>query len=188
MPFPASAARPRPPGTAQSCCLRAAIQQKGPTTASRLRHRPRRPDLRNAAAGLPRRPVAAFAGLTVGLLVLKMTRRHTCARAQEPRIVPALRLAAPLATTRATAGTEASGGPAANLRWPGEMTRHRNGTRPRPGLLRDASAIYQDAAARGERLSQRTLARQLRGHGHRFPNDHLRQIADSIGLTANRAA
>ena len=86
------------------------------------------------------------------------------------------------------AGAEPGGGPAANLRWAGDVTRYRNGTGPRPGLLRDASALYRDAAARGERLSQRTLARQLRGHGHRFPNEHLRLIADSIGLTANRAA
>ena len=59
---------------------------------------------------------------------------------------------------------------------------------PDPGLLRDASAFYHDAAARGERLSQRKLARQLRSHGHRFPNEHLRRIADSIGLTAGQAA
>ena len=55
-------------------------------------------------------------------------------------------------------------------------------------MLRDAQVIYRDAAARGERLSQRTLARRLRGHGHRFPNDHLRLIASSIGLTTTRAA
>jgi hypothetical protein len=133
-------------------------------------------------------PVAAFAGLTVGLLVLKMTRQRTDARAQEARIVPALMLAPPLAPTDATASAEASGGSAANLRWASEVTRHRGGMGPRPGLLRDARAIYQDAAARGERLSQRTLARQLRGHGHRFPNEHLRLIAASIGLAAGKAA
>ena len=60
----------------------------------------------------------------------------------------------------------ASPGPGAHLRWAGEVTRHRNGTRPGPGLLRDASAIYRDAAARGTRLSQRALARQLRSQGH----------------------
>jgi hypothetical protein len=59
---------------------------------------------------------------------------------------------------------------------------------PDGGLLRDASALYQNAAARGEQLSQRMLARQLRKHGHRFPNEHLRQIAESIGLSAGRAA
>jgi hypothetical protein len=55
-------------------------------------------------------------------------------------------------------------------------------------LLRDASALYRDAAARGERLSQRMLARQLRNHGHRFPNEHLREIAETIGLITSRAA
>ena len=53
---------------------------------------------------------------------------------------------------------------------------------PDAGVLRDARAIYQTAAASGERLSQRTLARRLRGHGHRFPNQHLRGIALAIGL------
>jgi predicted GNAT family N-acyltransferase len=48
--------------------------------------------------------------------------------------------------------------------------------------------ICQDAAARGERLSQRALARQLRQHGHRFPNQHLRLIATSIGLAHGNAA
>jgi hypothetical protein len=67
-----------------------------------------------------------------------------------------------------------------------ELPGHR--AEPDGGLLRDASALYQDAAARGERLSQRMLARQLRKHGHRFPNEHLRQIAESIGLSAGRAA
>lgn len=53
---------------------------------------------------------------------------------------------------------------------------------PDPRLLRDAHAMRQAAAARGERLSQRALARQLRGHGHRFPNQHLGGIARAIGL------
>jgi hypothetical protein len=133
-------------------------------------------------------PVAAFAGLSVGLLVVKMTRQRRYAYAEEPCIVPALVLAPPLAATDATAGARAGGGPAAPVRWATDVTRHRNGVGPRPGLLRDARAIYQDAAARGQRLSQRALARQLRGSGHRFPNEHLRQIADSIGLAAGKAA
>jgi hypothetical protein len=133
-------------------------------------------------------PIAAFAGLTVGLLVLKMTRQRACTRTQEPRIVPALMLAPPPTITGTAAGAEASGNTTTYLRWPGAPIRPRDRTGPRPGVLRDASAIYRNAVARGERLSQRTLARQLRGHGHRFPNEHLRLIADSIGLTANRAA
>jgi len=133
-------------------------------------------------------PIAAFAGLSVGLLVLKMTRQHTYARAGEPRVATALVLAPPLASPMPAAAAQTSTSPAAHLRWPDSVTRHRRGPGPRPGLLRDASEIYRDAAARGERLSQRRLARQLRGHGHRFPNDHLRLIADSIGLTAGKAA
>jgi hypothetical protein len=132
-------------------------------------------------------PIAAFAGLTVGLLVLKMTRQRTNLSAQETRIAPALVLAPP-ATTSTAAGAEVNGSTPTYLRWPAEAARHRNGIGPRPSLLRDASAVYRDAAARGERLSQRSLARQLRGHGHRFPNEHLRLISGSVGLTANRAA
>jgi hypothetical protein len=133
-------------------------------------------------------PVAAFAGLTVGLLVLKMTRQRRLGHAEEPRVATALVLAPPPAPTGLAAGRDVGGGPSADLRWAGGVTRHRPGTGPGPGLLRDASVIYRDAAARGERLSQRMLARQLRSHGHRFPNEHLRGIADSIGLTAARAA
>lgn len=134
-------------------------------------------------------PVAAFAGLTVGLLVLKMTRQRRFSLAQEPHVATALVLAPPLGRTiNGSADTQTNGGPTAPCPWPDYVRRDRSQMGPRPGLLRDASVIYQDAAARGERLSQRTLARQLRGHGHRFPNEHLRWIADSIGLTANRAA
>jgi hypothetical protein len=133
-------------------------------------------------------PIAAFAGLSVGLLVLKMTRLGVHASVPEPRIVPALVLAPPPRPSNMATGTQPSGSPATDARWAGEVVPHRSSHGPRPGVLRDARAIYRNAAARGERLSQRTLARQLRGHGHRFPNDHLRLIADSIGLTASKAA
>jgi hypothetical protein len=136
-------------------------------------------------------PVAAFAGLTVGLLVLKMTRQHTITGAEQPRFATALVLAPPPPTPtpdNAAPNTPTGGGTATCLRWPGEVLRPRADAGPRPGVLRDARVIYRDAAARGERLSQRTLARRLRGHGHRFPNDHLRLIANSIGLTKTRAA
>jgi hypothetical protein len=62
------------------------------------------------------------------------------------------------------------------------------GLGPDARLLRDAALILQNATARGQRLSQRTLARELRGHGHHFPNDRLHQIAASIGLAARSAA
>jgi hypothetical protein len=133
-------------------------------------------------------PVAAFAGLTVGLLVLKMTRLLRFGHVEDPRVATALVLAPPPAPTDGTACPQADGGLPAHLGWEGDMTGHVSGRGARAGLLRDAGAIYRDAAARGEPLSQRTLARRLRGHGHRFPNEHLRWIADSIGLTADSAA
>jgi hypothetical protein len=133
-------------------------------------------------------PLAAFAGLSIGLLVLKMTHQRTDASTREPRVVPALMLA-PAPTITGTAADVGADGPAAAYRrWPGEVPSRRNGACPRPGVLRDASAIYRQASARGERLSQRMLARQLRGYGHRFPNEHLRQIAQIIGLAADKAA
>ena len=62
------------------------------------------------------------------------------------------------------------------------------GAGPDPRLLRDAALILENASVRGQRLSQRTLARELRGHGHHFPNDHLHQIAERIAVAAQRAA
>ena len=49
-------------------------------------------------------------------------------------------------------------------------------------LLKDAALICRTAAARGERLTQRALARGLRGRGHQFPNQSLRNIALAVGL------
>jgi hypothetical protein len=54
--------------------------------------------------------------------------------------------------------------------------------------MREATAIYHDARARGEQLSQRALARQLRDRGHQFPNDQLHQIATRTGLTPDQTA
>ena len=117
-------------------------------------------------------PLAAFAGLSVGLLVLKMTRQQ--AGRPRPAATP-LMLAPPSgpAVVLVRPASDASGAPDA---------------RPDPRLLRDATLILQNASARGQRLSQRTLARELRGHGHHFPNDHLRQIAETIGLARHAAA
>jgi hypothetical protein len=100
-------------------------------------------------------PVAAFAGLTVGLLVLKMTRQRFRAGDRQRAIATALVLAPPPADSGTVAYPPADAGPGGHPGWAAEMTRRRDGTRPGPGLLRDASAIYQDAAARGERLRAR---------------------------------
>jgi hypothetical protein len=113
-------------------------------------------------------PLAAFAGLSVGLLVVKMTRRYTIRRPPAP-----LMLAPPPTATVLPMRLAPTAPPA---------------TGPDTRLLRDAALIFQNATARGQRLSQRTLARELRGHGHHFPNDHLRHIAATIGLARDVAA
>jgi hypothetical protein len=116
-------------------------------------------------------PLAAFAGLSVGLLVVKMTRQHVARRRPAATLVlapppnPGVVLIRPAGDTTLTADA-----------------------RPDPRLVRDATLIFHNASARGQPLSQRTLARELRGHGHHFPNDHLRQIAETIGLARNVAA
>jgi hypothetical protein len=115
-------------------------------------------------------PLAAFAGLSVGLLVVKMTRQHA-ARRPVARLMlapPPAATVVPIRPTPSPAGRTATG--------------------PDARLLRDAALIFQNASACGQRLSQRTLARELRGHGYRFPNDHLRLIAESIGLAHRSAA
>lgn len=169
-------------------------------------------------------PIAAFAGLTVGLLVVKMTRQQagsppqaTSAAAQSatqpagpgwlarPAAGSAMnsdRQHGPDGQGTGTAPAAAHAGAALN----GTDVRHQsipatvNGGRtsrahpaartagPGQALLRDAGVIYQAAAASGERISQRALASKLRGHGHRFSNQHLHAIADSIGLVPHKAA
>jgi hypothetical protein len=115
-------------------------------------------------------PLAAFAGLSVGLLVVKMTRQQA-ARRPAARLMLAPPPAATVLPMRPASGSAAP-----------------TSTGPDARLLRDATLIFQNASARGQRLSQRTLARELRGHGHHFPNDHLRQIAQTIGLAHHAAA
>jgi len=117
-------------------------------------------------------PLAAFAGLSVGLLVVKMTRQHTTR--QRP---PARLMLAPPPTAAATVL------PVRPVPSPTPSS-----TGPDPRLLRDARLIFHNATASGQRLSQRTLARELRCHGHHFPNDHLRHIAETIGLARGVAA
>ncbi len=120
-------------------------------------------------------PLAAFAGLSVGLLVVKMTRQRAAAEPRHASVPAALVLSRPPAPT------------VLRVR-PAQDTSAHTAAAPDSRLLRDARAIFHNASTRGERLSQRSLARELRGHGHRFPNDHLRLIAESIGLSCGTAA
>jgi hypothetical protein len=133
-------------------------------------------------------PIAAFAGLAIGLLVLKMTRQHANARASTVPTRPVLVIAGNTAT--ADAVNCPGSAYAATVRLP--PTSHTpastSGPAAEAALLRDAQAICQDAAAGGRRLSQRSLAQQLRNRGHRFPNERLHHIAEDIGLISARAA
>jgi hypothetical protein len=135
-------------------------------------------------------PLAAFAGLSVGLLVVKMTRQRASSHAQQPGTNAALVLAPDPANSGQAAAPTVPTPVVIRTTVPDDRPEdgERDGTKPDTGLLRDATAICQHAAARGERLSQRALARQLRLRGHRFPNDHLQQIAQSVGLAPGRAA
>ncbi len=119
-------------------------------------------------------PLAAFAGLAVGLLVLKMNRQHV--PTPDPH---AAGTAPPTSTAAAALALPPVPGPAAN----GHATVDaRASARHESPLLNDAAVLCQTAAARGERLSQRALARALRRRGHRFPNQRVPDIAVAAGL------
>lgn len=145
-------------------------------------------------------PVAAFAGLAIALLVLKQTGRpRRTARCETPRghsvtarmrrgrasgpmgWNPAMGLwPRPRAHTpsRAVACT-----PAATLGGPDRL-------RPLPaedseqGLLHEAEQIMSELTARGERPSQRKLARHLRARGHTISNDRLPALTRRINYHA----
>jgi hypothetical protein len=118
-------------------------------------------------------PLAAFAGLTVGLLVLRMNRPYVSAP------VPHAADNASPPSTAAALAIPPGPSPATNGHSPGDTEA---GARHESPLLRDAAVLCQTAAVRGERLSQRALARGLRGRGHRFPNQRVPDIAVAAGL------
>jgi hypothetical protein len=123
-------------------------------------------------------PLAAFAGLAIGLLVLKMTRRQAHSSAEVVLSHPALLLAGEPSDAGfpARAGADARDNACSSLP---RVPNPAGGHDAKADLLRDASALFREHDERGEQLSQRGLARQLRDRGHRFPNDQLRQIAEA---------
>jgi hypothetical protein len=125
-------------------------------------------------------PLAAFAGLMVGLLVLKMTREVAPARwpSGEVKVAPWL---LPPDELSADAAQEDGASAVAGLPDPGSA----NEDVP---LLADAAEILGAARICGERVSQRALAAQLRGRGHRFSNAQLRGIATTADSVAERRA
>jgi hypothetical protein len=140
-------------------------------------------------------PLAAFAGLTVGLLVLRMNRQHASAHPdpsanEHRRLLPAMAehgngLQAALTPWSPGPVAAANHDPAQQPEASGVTDGCANalGVSDESALLKDAALICKTAAARGERLTQRALARTLRGRGHRFPNQSLRNIAVAVGLS-----
>jgi Protein of unknown function (DUF2637) len=123
-------------------------------------------------------PVAAFAGLMIGLLVLKMSSRAST----EELVVP------PVATEEGHS-LISTGEPVALLT--AERLNHpaagrRSGQNER--LYVDATLIIEAGIAAGQSVSQRALAEQLRERGHRFSNAQLRTISRIADTTRNSLA
>jgi hypothetical protein len=126
-------------------------------------------------------PVAAFAGLTIGLLVLRMTREQPTPRGLTTITPAGLILASRLLSLTPLSRGSDHEGTVSPLRM---TASDRQETR----LLKDAREILKVARARGDKISQRCLASQLRDRGHRFSNAQLRGIAGAIGLASERHA
>lgn len=103
-------------------------------------------------------PVAAFAGLMIGFLVLKKVRQQDSS--------PVHAGGQPVTARPALAEGSVDDDPA-----DGEASEELD-----QQLLADAVAIMLDAAANDQTISQRALAARLRERGHRFSNAHLRSI------------
>jgi hypothetical protein len=124
-------------------------------------------------------PLAAFAGLTIGLMVLKMTRRLPTRKEQAPVTPAGLLLASRLLTPGPISYGSNRPGTVSALRVPASG-------RQEARLLKDAREILRGAQAHGDKMSQRCLAAKLRDRGHRFSNAQLSGIAGAIGLVPER--
>lgn len=151
-------------------------------------------------------PLAAFAGLAIALLVLKLTRSASRrSPAESIRAVPTaglLLLAAHLKHDKRPALAPSLSSPGGGLRlatasddarqphradrpahpssgYPAETSEHTDASYDQ--LLTDAREIVQDATNSGARLSQRLLAQELRHRGHRVANGNLKNIRAAIG-------
>jgi hypothetical protein len=117
-------------------------------------------------------PVAAFAGLIIGLLVLKMMRHAiSSASGSTAQVV-----------TVWPVHTCGLGDPEPD----GDKKETRSGYLDRQ-LLADAVGIMRDAAASGHPVSQRALAATLRERGYRFSNAQLRSIVSAANSGIDRA-
>jgi hypothetical protein len=122
-------------------------------------------------------PVAAFAGLMIGLLVLRMNRERL--PDQQHIGVGIGHAATPSLTRMALQASEDV---------PSMTAAGHQQTARESHLLRDARRILREADASGQRVSQRALAAQLRERGHRFSNAQLRKLAAAAGSASGTRA
>jgi hypothetical protein len=123
-------------------------------------------------------PLAAFAGLMIGLLVLKMSNRHLAAEGRESDAGGDQAAVQRLAVT----GSPGEALDDAFAGQPGLLVSQRS------LLLQDAAEIMEAGRVSGQVVSRRALAAQLRGRGHRFSNAQLGQIADAAPAAGERVA
>lgn len=105
-------------------------------------------------------PIAAFAGLMIGLLVLKMSRERTTALRDD---LESSQVVANLPGAQVDAGNVSD------------------------ALLKDAAHIVSAAQASGGQVSQRRLAALLRANGHRFSNSKLAELVTAASVEGHRA-
>jgi hypothetical protein len=122
-------------------------------------------------------PLAAFAGLMIGFLVLKKVRQKGASPARRP-----VQSAGEIRSALHEGSAEAR---EAN---PREETPEAPEQDVDQQLLADAVSIVLDAAASGQPVSQRVLAARLRARGHRFSNAQLRDIVNAASSGTPRAA
>lgn len=115
-------------------------------------------------------PIAAFAGLMIGFLVLKKVRQQDSS--------PGHAEGQPAAARAALTEGPVDDGPADDEASE-ELDQH---------MLADAVAIMVDAAANDQSISQRALAARLRERGHRFSNAQLRAIVTAARADTDHAA
>jgi hypothetical protein len=124
-------------------------------------------------------PVAAFAGLMIGLLVLKMNWQHERVRDGEAESVRLSLLSRrPSRNGALRLAEHDTSGEIEPAVQPSEESQ----------LFTDAAQIVTAAHVNGEKLSRRALAAQLRARGHRFSNAQLQGLACSVSQASDRRA
>jgi hypothetical protein len=114
-------------------------------------------------------PLAAFAGLMIGLLILKMNGAGASVCGRGVSAVDAVSAMRPASRNGADSRDDAVDSCSA-------------------AVIADAAQIIRATARDGEPVSQRALATELRKRGHRFSNAQLRDIAKTARAGNERKA